>query len=273
MALVLGERALSRPPANEEPTPARRSPLLLELGIVVGLVWIYDWLQNLAPLRKGLALHHAALLLSFEQRYGIALERSLDHWLIAHPSLADLASNFYDNAIFAVTLGLVAWTWWRRPDLYRPLRNYLVLANLIGFAVFWAYPLAPPRMLPGFYDVVEKYPGVGGWHNELISHADQLAAMPSMHLAWAVWCSIVIWRLWRQGRARRLVASLAVLYPLSTAWVVMATANHFLLDVLAGTATTAVSVLAVELGAPLLRQVPLVEAYHRSWTRGRTTSS
>ena len=142
-----------------------------------------------------MALRHARAVLSFEQRLGIAPEHFLDHWLAHQHVLAYIASDFYDNAIFGVTLGLAAWTWWRRPDIYRPLRNDLVLANLIGFAVFWLYPLAPPRMLPGFVDVVEKVGGLGSWHNLLISHADQLAAMPSMHLAWAVWCSLVAWRL------------------------------------------------------------------------------
>ena len=150
-----------------------------------------------------------------------------------------------------MTLGLAAWTWWRRPDIYRPLRNDLVLANLIGFAVFWLYPLAPPRMLPGFVDVVEKVGGLGSWHNLLISHADQLAAMPSMHLAWAVWCSLVVWRLAPARPAWRWAAGVfGVAYPLSTALVVLATANHYTLDVLAGTAVTAISVVVVEAGPP-----------------------
>jgi hypothetical protein len=223
--------------------------------VIAFLGWIYDWLQNLAPLRADLALRHAKAVLSFEQRLGIAPERALDHWLAHQHVLAYIASDFYDNAIFGVTLGLAAWIWWRRPDIYRPLRNDLVLANLIGFAVFWQYPLAPPRMLPGFVDVVEKVGGLGSWHNALISHADQLAAMPSMHMAWAVWCSLAVWRL---GRAhvhwRWAAGAFGVLYPLSTAFVVLATANHYTLDVLAGIATLAVSVLAVEFGPRAVRR-------------------
>lgn len=265
MAAEVSERAAPSLPAPTLGTGLRsRSPLLAELAVVAFLVWIYDWLQNLAPLRKGLALRHAVALLSFEQRHGLAVEKPLDHWLVGHPLLAEVASNFYDNAIFVVTLGLVAWAWWSRPDLYRPLRNYLVVANLVGFAVFWAYPLAPPRMLAGFVDVVGKYPGIGGWHNELVSHADQLAAMPSLHMAWAVWSALVVWRLWGQGPARRAVAWLAALYPLVTAWDVLATGNHFLLDVAAGLGTTVVSVAAVE---------AFGRAYHLSWTKGRTSWS
>jgi len=236
------------PPSSPSPPRVRRSPLLLELSVIVFLGWIYNWLQDLAPVRVGLALHNGQAILSLEKHLDLAPEKYLDNWLTHHYVLAYISSDFYDNAIFGVTLGLAAWIWWRRPDIYRPLRNDLVLANLIGFAVFWLYPVAPPRMLPGFTDIVEKVGGLGSWHDALISHADQLAAMPSMHLAWAVWCSLVVWRLASEGPWRRAALALGIAYPLSTAWVVMATANHYLMDVIAGTATTALAVALVELG-------------------------
>jgi PAP2 superfamily len=230
----------------------RRSPLLLELGVIVFLGWIYNWLQDLAPVRVGLAMHNGEGILSFEKRLHIAPERYLDGWLNHHYLLAYVSSDFYDNAIFGVTLALAAWIWWRRPDIYRPLRNDLVLANLIGFAIFWLYPVAPPRMLPGFTDIVEKVGGLGSWHNALISHADQLAAMPSMHLAWAVWCSLVVWRLAGKEGWRRAALAFGIAYPVTTAWIVIATGNHYLMDVVAGTAVTALSVAVVELGPKLV---------------------
>lgn len=236
----------------------RRSPLPVELAVIAFLGWIYDWLQNLAPLRRGLAFSHARAILSFEQKLDIAPEHAWDHWLNHHHMLAYISSDFYDNAIFGITLGLAAWIWWRRPDIYRPLRNDLVLANLIGFAVFWLYPVAPPRMLPGFIDVVEHVGGLGSWHTALINHADQLAAMPSMHLAWAAWCSLVAWRLAGPGRLRVAAAAIGLAYILATAFVVVATANHYVLDVVAGTACLVVSALLVE-------ATPLLPAVRAGW--------
>jgi hypothetical protein len=223
-----------------------RTPILFELAWLVFLVWIYDWLQDLAPLRKTLAFDHARSVLSFEARLGIDVERTLDHWLAHQNVLAFLASNFYSNAIFAVTFAFAAYLWWRRPDLYRPLRNDLVLANLIGFAVFWAYPVAPPRMLPGFIDVVVKAGGLGAWHDTLIRHADQFAAMPSMHLGYAVWCSLVAWRLARRRSSKRLALAFGIGYPLLTALVVLGTGNHYVVDVVAGIATVVLAVLILE---------------------------
>jgi hypothetical protein len=240
---------LSHVPSGEAPIPAvpraKRSPILLELAWVIFLVWIYDWVQDLAPLRRKEAFRNARAILSFEKRTRLDPELALDHWLAQQHVLGYLTSNFYAIAIFAVTFGFAAWIWWQRPDIYRPLRNYIVLANLIGFAVFWAYPVAPPRMLHGFVDVVLETGGLG-WHDTLVRHADQLAAMPSMHLGYAVWCSLAAWQLAR-SRATKVVALVfGVVYPLLTTLAVMATGNHYLLDVFAGAATTAVSVVVIK---------------------------
>ncbi len=236
-----------RPPATFVATArVTRSPILAELAWLVFLVWIYSWLQDLAPLRRKLAFGNARSVLSFETRIGLDPERALDHWLAHEHVLAFIASNFYSNAIFAVTFGFAAYIWWCRPDIYRRLRNDLVLANLIGFVVFWAYPVAPPRMLAGFVDVVVKAGGLGAWHDTLIKHADQFAAMPSMHLGYAVWCSLVVWRLARHRESRVVAGAFAIGYPSLTALVVIATGNHYFLDVVAGAGTVFVAAVVTE---------------------------
>lgn len=224
--------------AVAEATP--RTRWWVEAIAVVWLLWVYDAITNLAPLRVHLALAHAQSILSLEQTLGIAPEHSLDRWLAAHQTLGLALSDYYDNAHFVVTLGLLGWLWWRRADIYRPLRTALVLANVIAFAVFWRYPVAPPRMLHGFTDVVASTGAIGSWHTgSLASHANELAAMPSLHIAWAVWCTVVIWQLSR----RVLVRAAGVIYPLMTAFAVLATGNHFVLDIAGGVAVIALALL------------------------------
>lgn len=219
--------------------------------MIVWLCWVYDAITNLAPLRLHVALAHARGVLHLEQSLGLDPELSLDRWLAGHHTLGLLLSLYYDNAHFIVTLGLLGWLWWKRADIYRPLRNALVVVNLLGFAVFWLYPVAPPRMLPGFTDVVASTHAFGGWHTgALASHANQLAAMPSLHIAWAVWCTLALWRI----SARMWVRGLALLYPCVTALAVLATGNHFLLDIVGGllaigTATAIVSLASRVRGA------------------------
>ena len=213
-----------------------RAPLWIELAVVAWLFWLYDVINNFAPLRQALALRDATGVLSLERLLHLDPELALNRWLAAHGALAFVASSYYFFSHAIVTFALLAWLWWSAPALYRRLRTQLVIINLIAFAVFWRYPLAPPRMFPnlGFVDVVAASHAAVSWQSGALVHeANQLAAMPSLHFAWAVWCGIALWQRYR----RRAAALLAIVYPLLTAVVVIATANHYLLDVLAGGAS------------------------------------
>ncbi|HEY2397543.1 MAG TPA: phosphatase PAP2 family protein [Solirubrobacteraceae bacterium] len=223
--------------------PARgRTRWWVEALALLWLLWIYDALSNFAPLRLHAAVAHAEGLLHVEQALHLDPEQALDSWLAGHHTLGVILSNYYDNAHFVVTLGLLGWLWWRRADIYRPLRNSLVIVNLLAFVVFWLYPVAPPRMLGGFVDVVGLSHAFGSFHSgSLASHADELAAMPSLHIAWAVWCSVALWRMSRRSWVR----ALAVAYPFVTAFAVVATGNHFMLDILGGLAAIGLSLWIV----------------------------
>ena len=246
--------AVSLPPEAIADTPVPALPDLTRVGVprrtrwwaealaVVWLLWVYDAISNLAPLRLHVALVHAQDVLGLERTLHIDPELTLDRWLAGHHTLGLVISDYYDNAHFAVTLGLLGWLWWRRADIYRPLRNSLVLVNVLGFIVFWRYPVAPPRMLSGFTDVVATTGAIGSWHSgALASHANELAAMPSLHIAWAGWCVVAVWRM----TERRWVRALAVLHVCLTALAVLSTGNHFVLDILGGLAVLAASVLLV----------------------------
>lgn len=209
----------------------KRSRWWVELIAIGWLLWLYDATTNLAPLRLATALGNARGVLHVEALLHIDPELTLDSWLAAHHTLGLLLSDYYDNAHFLVTLSLLGYLWWRRADIYRPLRNSLVLVNVLGFVVFWRFPVAPPRMLDGFTDVVARTDAFGSWHTgPLASHANQVAAMPSLHMAWAGWCTLALWRM----SERRWLRALAVAYPCLTAFAVLATGNHFLLDIVAG---------------------------------------
>ncbi len=242
----VGADALGAPVVR---TPTR-SRWWVELLAIGWLLWLYDATTNLAPLRLSTALGNARGVLHVEGLLHIDPELTLDRWLAAHHTLGLILSDYYDNAHFVVTLGLLGYLWWRRADIYRPLRNALVLVNVIGFVVFWRFPVAPPRMLDGFTDVVARTDAFGSWHSgPLASQANQLAAMPSLHMAWAGWCALALWRI----SERRWVRALALAYPCLTAFAVLATGNHFLLDILGG-------LLALALAVWLLAAAPRLGA-------------
>jgi hypothetical protein len=231
-------------PQSHAAAPAR-TRWWVELLVIGWLLFVYDAINNLAPLRLSTALGNGRGILHVEQALRIDPELSLDRWLAAHPTLATILANYYDNAHFVVTLGLLGYLWFARAEEYRPLRNSLVLVNVIGFVVFWRFPVAPPRMLDGFTDVVASTHAFGSWHTgALASQANQLAAMPSLHMAWAAWCGLALWRI----SGRRWVRALALLYPCVTALAVLATGNHFVLDILGGLLALALAVWLV--GSP-----------------------
>ena len=219
----------------------RRARWWSEALVVVWLCWVYDAIANLAPLRQTAAMGHARSTLHLERVLHIDPEATLDHWMAHHQTLAVIVSNYYDNAHFVVTLGVLGWLWWSFPTLYRPLRTGLVLINVIGMLVFWLYPMAPPRLLDPktFVDVVASSHAFGSWHSgTLATAANQFAAMPSLHIAWAAWSSLALWRILRGMRW----AALVWVYPAITSVAVLSTGNHYVLDVLAGFLTFVVAV-------------------------------
>jgi PAP2 superfamily len=212
------------------PVPARRPRLIGEVVIVLILVRGYDYVRSFAATRRGLAQHAGDWLVGVERHLHILVEPTFNHWLNDHTFVQTAAAYWYQFAHLTVTLIVVAWCYWRHPEVYRRARNALVLTNVVGLVVFVVLPVMPPRLLPGggFFDSVADA-GLGSSPGGPVA-ADQYAAMPSLHLAWATWTAIVgvvlVRERWRW---------LWVAYPVLTTLVVVATGNHYLLDAVAGT--------------------------------------
>jgi membrane-associated phospholipid phosphatase len=212
---------------------ARRRPHLLgELLIVLALLRVYDMARARAEVRQGPALQHGEAILTLERWLRIDVEHATNVWVTSHRLLSLIASDVYQFAHVTVTLSVLALCWLRRPEIYRSARNALVITNIIGLTVFLLLPVAPPRLLPGygFVDAVAQA-GFGTTHGGPIP-ADQYGALPSLHLAWAVWATVIAMRMLAGRRAARL----CWLYPVLITVVVVVTGNHYLLDAVAGTA-------------------------------------
>jgi hypothetical protein len=210
--------------------------LLVDLLVVAWLIWLFDALNNLAPVRQSLAIGDGHSVLDLEHSIGLDPEHALNAWLTRHHALSEIVVFWYENVHIVVTLLVFAWLWWRRPDSLGVLRATLVAVNLIALAVFWSFPVAPPRMLTGGYvDLVSSVHGLPVWQlGATALHSNQLCSLPSLHIAWATWCAIAVWQL----SSRRLLRAVAVVYPFVTSFAVMATANHYLADALSGAAIT-----------------------------------
>ncbi|WP_422938595.1 phosphatase PAP2 family protein [Streptomyces rimosus] len=194
------------------------------------------------------AAGHGETILRWEELRRIDPERALNRLFPATPALGIPADFAYASLHYLITPAVLIWLWHRRPAHYRTLRTWLMLATLIGLIGFTLLPTAPPRLLDtgsGFADTMARFSSYGWWGGDasaprgLGGMTNQFAAMPSLHVGWALWCGVV---LWKHGRSRA-TRALAVAYPLVIVLVVMGTANHYLLDALAGTAVMGLGLL------------------------------
>ena len=207
----------------------RRPPLVGQLLVGVGLFGIYLLVDARAGEgRRSAALRHGRSIFDLEQQLHLDLEKPLNHWLYPHHLLATLANYEYAYTYLLSAALILTWVWVRRPEVWGYARDSFVVLNLLAMATFWLYPTAPPRMLAdlGFVDTVTHGGTVGSWGWGPVDAANQLAAMPSLHVGWALWVSVVLARLTAHPAAQVVSAT----HVLLTVFVVLATANHYLLD-------------------------------------------
>lgn len=210
--------------------PLRARPRLLgELLVIAALLVVYDRVRSLAEVRSSVADSHGWAILDLEAALHLRVEGVLNRWLTGQDFVRALAVNYYQYLHLTIALVVLVVCYVNRPAAYRSVRNALVLTNVVALAVFALYPAAPPRLLPGagFVDSVADA-GFGSSHGPI--PADQYGALPSLHLAWATWVAIVGFTIARHWAPRVLF----VLHPILTAVVVVATGNHYLLDVASG---------------------------------------
>lgn len=215
-----------------------------EVLLLIAGYTLYSFVRNAAPDRKGLAVAHAHDVIALQERLGLNVEPSINHYFDEHVPLAVFANYFYAIGFSLTTIVTLVVLWridWR---VFRFHRTVLVVMTGAAMVTYWLYPLAPPRLVPdgGFVDTFIKYRTWGRLHtpaNEDVSN--QYAAMPSMHTGWSIWVAVSVCFVAGRWWIRVLACSL----PVVTVVVIMATANHFVLDAAAGASYYALAFTAV----------------------------
>jgi hypothetical protein len=216
--------------------PARPRPHLLgEVAIVLCLIFGYDRVASIGNVNAASAVRHGWAVLSVERSLHVSVESMANHWLAARVGLGRALSVFYDFGHATVTFGVLLAVYVWHAAGYRRARTALLAINGVALLLFLVLPVAPPRLLPGagFVDVVAHSGTWGAWEaagSTVAEHADRFAAMPSLHAAWAVWVVRAVWTATRSSWAR----ALTVVHLAATVLVVVATGNHYLVDVVAG---------------------------------------
>jgi hypothetical protein len=201
----------------------------------------YRLVRGLVEGDANAAFAHARDVISLERTLHLFVEPSVQAWASGSRVLMDLSSWLYVNAQTTVTVGALVYLYLRHNRNFYFVRNMFMIAMAIALVGYTVFPTAPPRFMPewGFIDSVSDFTGVHVSHASTLASTlfNPYAAVPSMHVAFAL---MIGWPLARLSR-RRIVKVLWLLYPFLMAFVIVATANHFIVDAMLGAVTAGLS--------------------------------
>jgi hypothetical protein len=222
--------------------PNGTADLLRQILLFCGAYWLYRLARGLVYDQTVAAFAHAREVVHLERSAHVFVEPSVQAWAIGTDFIDDVASWMYLNSHFVVTTCTLAFIYLFRNEHFYFVRNMFMVAMglaLVGYVVF---PTAPPRMLPdlGFVDSVRSYTGVS--EDSVGALFNPFAAVPSMHVCFALMLSVPMMRIARHAWAKALWAVYA---PVVT-FVVVATGNHWVFDAFTGALVAVVSAIAAQ---------------------------
>jgi len=198
--------------------------------IVVLAIAIYFGVRGMTVGATDTAREHARDIVSLERQLGIYIEPSIADPVSSSGTLATLANDVYIYGHWPVIVVTMLWLAWRHRPQFLELRDAMIVSGLLGMLIFVSYPVAPPRLAElGFVDTITER-SVAYRVLQPPAFVNQYAAMPSLHAGWDLLVGIAIVSA-ASGLALRVIGGLL---PVVMATSVMVTANHYLLDVVAG---------------------------------------
>lgn len=220
----------------------------VEILAILVFYGVYSWIRNSNEGDVAEALGNAQQLIEWQRAIGINHEELLQDWAEQWRPIIIAMNYFYGSLHFVATAGVGIYLFTRWSNDYPLWRNTLAITTALALIGFVAWPLMPPRLLEplggidyGFTDTLARYPTFWSFNSGAVSKvSNQFAAMPSVHVAWALWCAIVMYF----HAPRRWVRVLFVLYPVVTIVAIVLTGNHYFLDAVGGA-----FVLAIGYGA------------------------
>ena len=220
--------------------------LARQICIWFGFLLVYQAARGIADRDPARAFENGLRVINAEQHFHGLVELSFQRFVDSSQFLVNVASWTYWNSEFTVVGLALLWVYLRRHEAFTRFRNAILLANVIGLVGYVLLPTAPPRMFPdlGFDDTLARFESLNHGSGLINFVANPYAAMPSLHAADALIVGLVLVFVCRNWFAKAVWA----LWP---AWVwfsVMATGNHFWLDVLAGVFVALVALAAVYRG-------------------------
>jgi hypothetical protein len=245
-------RLARRSPRLRASRALRRAPAIAafiqEAGTLIGLFALWQLAGSQSVMSTDGALDRAGWLWHTERVLHMPSEATVQRAFLPHPLLVQACNLYYAGLHFVVLTGCLVWLFARYRSSYFRVRTTVVLFTASSLLVQFI-PVAPPRMLAGdgMVDTAVRY-GQSVYGSVAGFNADQLSAMPSVHVGWALLVAIVVVNVSR-SRWRWL----ALAYPVLTTLAVVVTANHFWLDGAASAVLLALTLLVQRAGQAVRR--------------------
>ncbi|HEV2975074.1 MAG TPA: phosphatase PAP2 family protein [Solirubrobacteraceae bacterium] len=214
---------------------------LRQVSLFAAVYFAYRLVRGLAEGDANAAFAHARDLIAIESKLHLFVEPSIQAWASGSHFVMVSASWLYVNAQTSITVCALLYLYLRHNRSFYFVRNMFVIAMAIALVGYIVFPTAPPRFMPewGFVDSVSVDTGVHVSHasGAMTALFNPYAAVPSMHVAFALMIGWPLAKLARHG----VVRVLWLLYPFLMAFVIVVTANHFIVDALLGAMTAGAS--------------------------------
>lgn len=216
-----------------KPVALARLRWVLGQVLVVALgVFVYFRIRGITDASVDVAHAHAGEIVRLERWLGLDVEAAVQAPVASSATLATAANWVYVWGHWPVIVATMVWLVWRHHDAFRRLRDGMLVSGFLGMMVFVTYPVAPPRLFDlGLVDTVTES-SEAYRYLQPPAFVNQYAAMPSLHAGWDLLVGLAI----LGAAATAGLKAVGGLMPVLMTWAVVATANHFVLDVAAGLA-------------------------------------
>jgi membrane-associated phospholipid phosphatase len=215
----------------------------LQFLIWFGFLLAYQIARGVADRDPARAFANGWKVIDLEQRLTGLGELTFQGWTQSSHVLEAAVSWTYWNSEFTVIGLALLWVYLRRNEAFLRFRNTILIANVLGLVGYVLLPTAPPRFFTsiGYIDTVEQFGGMNHGSGLVELAANPYAAMPSLHAADALIVGVILASVVR----RPIFRVIWLIWPLWVWFAVMATGNHFWLDVLAGIVLASLTMLFV----------------------------
>jgi membrane-associated phospholipid phosphatase len=214
-----------------------------QLLIWFGFLAAYQVARGVADRDPTRAFANGWRVIDVEQRLAGLGELTLQGWTQSSRVLETLVSWTYWNSEITVIGLALLWVYFRRNAAFLRFRNTILLANVLGLLGYVFLPTAPPRLFTsmGFTDTLSQFGGLNHGSGLVELASNPYAAMPSLHAADALIVGVILASVVRHPVWK----ALWLLWPAWVWFAVMATGNHFWLDVVAGIVLAVISLAIV----------------------------